>query len=218
MIRPSLQVNRETRKGIWLREYRPTERFAQQMSLEGTKTFSVYELRAGVDSGIHFRDHVASARKSHGPHGACLHLYTAREYAQMRLFLDVHGEAGFALNGREVVSVFAHRNRKDRRASRTLMHLAISLGGQVLNAFDTVLPGIYSLCGFREVARLAWDDAEAPRDWDYQAMSRFNWGRPDVVFMAQTYRPLSVRYVCSYEEGVALQAAALAPVFLEVAR
>lgn len=217
MIISSLKVDRIAHERFRLRTYQPLDHFAQQMSVEGTLTFPIDELCQGIAAGTHFHGRVDAARQSRGPHGACLHLYSAVEYAKMRLFMDELGEAGFALYGSEVVSVFAHRDRIHSKASRTLMNLAVAVGGRTLNAFDTVLPDIYRQCGFREVARLAWKDAEAPNDWDYGAMSPFNSGRPDVVFMAHTFREVPLRQVSSYEEGIALQEAATAPLFVEVA-
>jgi hypothetical protein len=49
-------------------------------------------------------------------------------------------------------------------------------------------------------------------------MAQFNEGKPDVVFMAHTYRALAPRHVDSYQEGIAFQSAVIAPPFVEVSR
>ena len=64
-----------------------------------------------------------------------------------------------------------------------MLLLAIQEGGYKLDAFDTVLPGLYSRMGFVPTARVAFDEDEAPPDWDRKLYSRFNDGRPDIVFM-----------------------------------
>jgi len=142
-----------------------------------------------------------------------LHLYSELEYAAMRLFLDQHGLAGFALAGSELVSVFSHRKRQPKRTMRNLVALAVQLGGIRLNAFDTVLPSLYGRCGFASVARLAWDDVYAPQQWDYTLATEWNHGRPDVVFMAfgVGYSETAVR---SYDQGIEAQFRALDTRFL----
>jgi hypothetical protein len=126
----------------------------------------------------------------------------------MRLFLDEAGLSGFALKADEIVSVFNHAAMRGRRATRTLLSVAVNAGGSRLNAFDTVLPGLYGKCGFIPVARLAWSDALAPKDWDYDGTASFNGGRPDVVFMVSWTKSLSAR-VSSFEDGLRVQTSAL---------
>ncbi len=151
----------------------------------------------------------AEARASHGPHGACLYLYQVEEYSTMSLFLNTNGTAGFALRASEIVSVFAHYRLHGRGVSRALLDMATSSGGNRLDAFDTRLPAIYERSGFKPVARLAWDDSSAPADWEYEAMSAFSHGRPDVVFMVHGLAEASESRVLSYAEGVERQLAAL---------
>jgi hypothetical protein len=56
-------------------------------------------------------------------------------------------------------------------------------GGNTLDAFDTVLPNLYSIAGMKESARLPFNPKYAPEGWDEQAMRRFNLGQPDVSYM-----------------------------------
>ena len=62
--------------------------------------------------------------------------------------------------------------------------LAVQLGGRRLDAFDTVLPKLYSDTGFRAVARLPFADEHAPPGWNYKTFGACNGGRPDVAFNA----------------------------------
>lgn len=181
---------------------------ASGLSRLGCSVFPIRQLREGWVEAKRFHACVSSARLSHGAWGACLHLYQPEEYAEMALFTDQHGLAGFALNGNEVVSVFCHRQRPERRASRTLMAFATRLGGQCLNAFDTVLSKLYGECGFRTIARMAWNDRFAPKDWDYVAAGAFNGGRPDVVFM-NYHSDMPEHRVATFEEGVRRQKLAI---------
>lgn len=198
------------------REYQPSPALSRRLALEGIQSFSLFELPSGLRHAERFRSMVVDARASHGALGACLHLYRDSEYTAMRLFSDADGMAGFALNGQEVVSVFCHKDRRKRHATRTMMELAVMLGGIFLNAFDTFLPAVYGRCGFKPVARMAWDDHQAPDGWDYEAALRFSGGRPDVVFMTYTSRRPTVARVGSFEAGELLQRLAANTDFIEV--
>ncbi len=159
----------------------------------------------------HFRDRLQAARQSHGPFGQCLEVRSVHEYASMRLFLDEDGLSGFAIKDRNVLSVFSHAERPTRGVTRFLMSKSVHEGGIFLDAFDTALPQIYSACGFRVVSRLKWNEQAAPGEWSQEAFHKFNFGKPDVVFMAylsgeyQPYLRGEGRYVDSYEEGLQSQ-------------
>jgi len=64
------------------------------------------------------------------------------------------------------------------------MSLAIQEGGRKLDAFNTILPGFYSVLGMKPVAKVPWDDAEAPGGWAKDVYHLYNRGEPDVVMMA----------------------------------
>ena len=152
---------------------------------------------------------IMMARRTHEDTGADkqLSVYSTKEYQRMRLFLNPENTAGFALQGDNIVSVFAHRTL----APRALPHLAdvaVRYGGRRMDVYDTYLPRIYAREGFRPVAKITWNDEYAPDGWDYDKMVKYNNGRPDVVFMV--YDPISkVREVGSYEEAEKIQASAL---------
>lgn len=208
--RPSLTPNyMPVESDGFLLEFRPTPAFSLHLGRSGSRAIPLFAIPPGQFGAWLFRAFVEDARASHGPFGSCLHLYEAEEYARMRLFLDGNGLAGFALEGTEIVSVFNHRKSLNRHVSRSLLALAVQLGGNRLNAFETVLPTIYRRCGFVPISRLAWNDDEAPSDWDYAATSAFNQGRPNVVYMAFGCPQFPVVQVNSFAEGVESQLKAL---------
>lgn len=214
----ALNCQRRGSLGLRLvREYQPDPCLSRQLAIEGVQTFSLFELAPGLAYAEEFRSLVVNACSSHGALGTSLHLYSASEYAGMKLFSDADGMAGFALNGQDVVSVFCHRKRRKRHATRTMMKLAVLLGGIFLNAFDTFLPLLYGRCGFKTIARLAWDDRHTPEGWDYEAARSFNGGRPDVVFMTHTGRNPKPVPVYSFEAGELVQRQAARRDFVEVA-
>ena len=135
--------------------------------------------------------------------GSAVELKSLEEYEQpgMRLFLAETVEttpnpkaksgvskkkrwlSGFAITpDGDIVSAFNHPEADKGRVPAMLL-LAIQEGGYKLDAFDTVLPLFYSQMGFVPTARVAFDEDEAPPDWDRELYSRFNDGRPDIVFM-----------------------------------
>lgn len=130
----------------------------------------------------------------------------------MRLFLSPDGQAGFALKGDDIVSVFNHPNSPHRGAAVAMLHLAVQQGGRRLDAFDTQLPHLYSRAGFRVVSRTPFSDEFAPPGWSRARFEAFNGGRPDVVFMVWDPGEIRLysgradgRLVDTYDEAVRLQ-------------
>ena len=145
------------------------------------------ELNPGIESGKLFYDAIIAA-KSAIQFGSSVYAYSAEEYAEMRLFLSEDGTAGFALKpDGDMVSVFSSKKDSQGRAA---VELAVTAGAKKADAFDTTLPRIYADHGFRTVARLKWDETQAPSDWDKQTYARHNNGMPDVVFLVfdEAYR------------------------------
>ena len=92
-------------------------------------------------------------------------------------------------------------------AQNILLH-AIEQGGTKLDAFDTVLPDLYSTMGFREGGRLRWDESQAPEDWSKETFQAFNRGEPDVSFMGYDQKPstpVRPNYVETYDEALQAQ-------------
>jgi hypothetical protein len=92
-------------------------------------------------------------------------------------------EIGFALkpmaNGdMDIISV--HNNTNIGGIGEALIDSAIRLGGTTLDHFDGYLSDFYKKKGFEEKERMKWNDAYAPKNWNY------NNGRPDVVLRRLT--------------------------------
>jgi len=183
---------------------------------------AVWEPRGGTGPSFHetlsparFHDAISKA-KSENKYGAAVYVYDDRDYAHMRTFVMPNDEGGFAIkHDRDIVSGFKSGGAEVPNFAQSMLVLATQEGGRKLDAFDTVLPALYSRAGFRAVARLAWDDKQKPPDWNYDTFKKFNGGRPDVVFMVydpshgKPYAPGDGVRVASYEEGQAEQAKAL---------
>jgi len=162
---------------------------------------------ASVDK---FRALMLASKEGH-KFGSSVFVYSAEEYATMRLFLAEDGKTGGALkpNG-DMVSGFSTNS-----GGSNVIQILIAAGGTMGDAFDTVLPRLYAANGFRAVARVPWNDEFAPDGWDYNTFARFNAGRPDVVYMVYDPGPI-VDYAAGQgetfanpDDAVAAQAKAL---------
>ncbi len=167
----------------------------------------------GADGAKTFRDSI-QASKEGSVFGASVYVYDQSDYEGMRLFLSEDGKAGFALKGDDIVSVFA--GPEQRGAVNGILQLATQEGGRRLDAFDTVLPFLYAIHGFKPVARSKWNDDFAPDDWNKETFKDFNNGEPDVVFMVHDpksfarYDRADGKVIEDYDQGAVEQAAALA--------
>lgn len=170
-----------------------------------------------------FHQKISEAALAH-PQGAAVHIYSPEEYSGMKTFLTPDKSAGYALSGRDVVSVFKHPNSPHQGIGTRAMQHAINQGGETSDAFDTVLPHLYARAGMRVVARVPFNDKYAPKkgegaakDWKTEDFKPHNEGRPDVVFMVndpetvnKPYRGRSQgRRVPDYDSGVDAQQKAL---------
>lgn len=103
------------------------------------------ELRPSQENALRFH-HAISAK-----YGAAVYVYDRPEYSHMRLFMSEDRKNGFAIKSDgDIVSVFSGGDG----SVYGMMILATEQGGTKLDAFDTVLPDVYSINGFREVARV----------------------------------------------------------------
>lgn len=212
MGRPGDRGSRSPRLLIGDREVVPTQVHtldtvrAKQLRRRGDSTPDLYEL-ASSDADL-YRQQMEQLKVSNR-FASSVHIYSDDEYANMRLFVTDDGSSGIALNDDEIVSAFSHRDSKYPSAAKSMLAVAVQQGGRRLDCFDTALPRIYSEAGFVPVARLKWNDDYAPDDWNYTVYSRYNGGRPDVVFMAHDptsvdsrYQNGSGRYVELYDDGI----------------
>jgi hypothetical protein len=168
-----------------------------------------YEV-GGAKGAETFKNAIVRAKDSN-KYGAAVTVHETSDYEGMRLFTTPDGLTGFALKGDDIVSLFKHDDTKAKRVGTTSLNLATEQGGRRLDAFDTMLPDLYSGRGFKAVARLKWSDQYAPDGWDKEAFKDYNNGEPDVVFMvhspatAKAYVKGDGRTVKDYDEGTAEQ-------------
>ncbi|MGG7104819.1 hypothetical protein [Rhodococcus sp. 24CO] len=179
---------------------------AQHLRSLGESTPELYELHPR--DAETYRRQMETLREGNR-FAASVYVYSADEYAGMRLLVTDDGRSGIALKDDEIVSLYAHRDSNHPGAANSMLETAVAAGGRRLDCFDTVLPAIYAKSGFVPVARLKWNDDYAPDGWDYNTYAAFNGGRPDVVFMAHDpasagsrYQRGSGRYVNSYDDGI----------------
>lgn len=126
--------------------------------------------------------------KKENKYGAAVHVYDEDDYKGMRLFLTDDGTAGYAIKpDGDIVSAFS--TGKHEGVAPHLLLNAIEQGGNKLDAFDTILPNLYSRMGFKEVGRDTWDDQYMPEDWDKEVFSKFKGGEPDISYMEYSSDP-----------------------------
>ena len=136
----------------------------------------------GQTAAHEFHSAISDAAEAH-PNGSSVTVYSPSDYSKMRLFMTPNRDAGYALKGDDIVSVFKAPDAPYQNFGQTALQHAVENGGRRLDAFDTALPAIYSKAGFKTVARTPFSDEYAPHGWDYNAYSQYNGGRPDVLYM-----------------------------------
>ena len=163
------------------RQYKPQVKTKNAYGNAGLPTPVIVELDPTAGAAL-FYEKITAARKAH-PKGSSVYVYPQEDYEGMRLFMTKDGSTGFALKGDDIVSVFKHPDNKVPGAIQPLIALAVSEGGRRLDAFDTTLPSIYSMQGFKVVARVGWNEEFKDPDWNKKDYADFNDGEPDVVYM-----------------------------------
>ena len=171
-------------------ELTPIEKQSYGTHVVSEKTFGLYQ---GPDDMTHSvwspeADEFSSAglqARSASKFGTSVEIKSGADYAGYRLLMagDKRAMASISPSG-ELGGVVKGINgtAKDVEA---VVKAALSTGRvRWLNAFDTVLPSMYDKFGFEAVARIRFVDDYRPDGWDYAQYSKFNAGRPDVVFMA----------------------------------
>ena len=163
-------------------QYTPTNKFKGIVNEHGFQSPVFYEI-SGKDAGVY--EKAIRDAKDASPYGAAVYVYPVEDYADMRLFMTEDGKSGVALKGDDIVSAFSGPPHKG--SVNSSIQLAVQEGGRRLDAFDTVLTGIYHVNGFQVVGRMKWNEDYKPDNWDKEQFSPFNNGEPDVVYMA--YNP-----------------------------
>lgn len=140
---------------------------------------TIEELASTPETASRFHEAITKSKQS-TEYGAAVYVYDQAEYQGMRLFMTEDGKNGFAIKpDGDIVSVFSSGGGK----VHPMLTLATQEGGTKLDAFDTVLPELYGINGFREVAREPWNEKYRPEGWDKKVFSIYNNGEPDVVYM-----------------------------------
>ena len=192
--------------------YSHNQKVKNALDVVGIDAPKFYELTKGPAAAKLYHRLISEAQGANKA-GAAVYVYEQPEYSDMRLFLTEDGMSGFALKGDDIVSVFKHPNSQDRGVAVPLARLAVWAGGRRLDAFDTILPRLYSTAGFRVSTRMKWNDEYAPANWDKKEFAAFNNGEPDVVFMhydptrSDFYTPGEGEYVDDYDAAVEKQKA-----------
>ena len=88
-------------------------------------------------------------------------VYPQEAYQEKRLFVTLDGGAGFALDNGDIQSMFKDSAAPYQQVSFSQLVMAIDQGGRTLDAFDTVLPELYSFLGFEPVSRLPFNEEVA---------------------------------------------------------
>jgi hypothetical protein len=107
--------------------------------------------------------------------------YTVQDFinAKVQTFQVPGYEIGFALkpmaNG-DMYIISVHNNTNIGGVGEALIDSAIRLGGTTLDHFDGYLSDFYQKKGFEEKERMKWNDAYAPKNWNYK-----KYGTPDIV-------------------------------------
>lgn len=162
--------------------FTPSAEATRLMQEGGITPLTMHELKSSPENAAIFSQAITDAKNAN-EFGASVFIYTPEEYADMRMFISADGKSGFALKGTDLVSVFKG-DTQDKRVAHAMVPLAIQEGAITGDAFDTTLPEIYGDHGLKTVARLPWDDTQAPSDWNKDTFADFNNGEPDVTFMA----------------------------------
>jgi len=180
-------------------------------------TPTINELTKTTENAQTFRDAIKAAKDSDLKHGAAVWLYEQSEYEDMRLFLSEDGKCGFALKpDGDIVSVFKVKEKEKADAqvdmrdrdnwggvANWLLTIATSEGGTKLDCFDTILPAIYKVNGFKEVHREEWNEEQKAPDWKKENFADYKNGEPDVVYMEYdaNYNPYEIEVEATPNEG-----------------
>ena len=124
-----------------------------------------------------FYNAIGEAKKTN-EFGAFVEQHSIEEYSEMRfLFLTLDNKAGIAITSdNNIVSVF--NGGKQKGVLKTLLPMALEVGGIKLDNFDSVkLSSLYELYGFDPISNTEFDNTFAPEDWNYERD-----GAPDIVF------------------------------------
>ena len=188
---------------------------AAELRENNKPTPEIFELDPEADAEAFVQ--MMEGLKDNNKYASSVFIYELDEYKNMRLFSTADGKAGFGLkpNG-DIVSVYIYADSDHRGGVQSMLAQAVELGGDRLDAYDTVLPAIYAEAGFKPVSRVRWDKNFEPDGWNKETYKKYNKGEPDVVAMAydpdridSKYDPTEGEYFDDYEEAMAARDASI---------
>lgn len=194
-----------------LEVWSPDPKLKALYEANGVSAPEFYKLSHSEEDARVFHDAIAQTRDpGKNPHFASVYVYSVEEYREMDLFMDADRTCGIAVKkDGDIVSVFKLSNCKHRRVVHSLIEVAKAAGGNHLDCYDTVLPRLYSVHGFRATVRQHWNEDYKPDGWDkniYQGYGPAGAGDPDVVYMSYDpdyygfYDPFSGYVIDDYDE------------------
>lgn len=194
-----------------LEVWSPDPKLKALYEANGVSAPEFYKLSHSEEDARVFHDAIAQTRDpGKNPHFASVYVYSVEEYREMDLFMDADRTCGIAVKkDGDIVSVFKLSNCKHRRVVHSLIEVAKVAGGNHLDCYDTVLPRLYSVHGFRATVRQHWNEDYKPDGWDkntYQGYGPAGAGDPDVVYMSYDpdyygfYDPFSGYVIDDYDE------------------
>ena len=175
-------TNRRDGRGNVEVVHKPLAEVQQAFQSNGISAPNFIEYTGTQENAQTFYDSIQNSKQDN-PFASAVYVYDVEEYQGMKLFLTEDNQAGFAIKGDDIVSVFNTKGSPHNFVTVSLIQLAVQNGGRKLDAFDTVLPQLYQMSGFRVVSRIGWNEQEAPPGWDKNLFKDFKEGEPDVVFM-----------------------------------
>jgi len=117
--------------------------------------------------------------------GTSIEIKAPQDYNGFELLMAGDGLAQAAISPEGELNGVVRGSKGSARDVDAVINAALSTGKvKWLQGFDTTLPSVYNAYGFEAVARLAFVDEYRPDGWDFNTYSKFNNGRPDIVFMA----------------------------------
>ena len=169
--------------GLTGKKFVASKKFAEILTELGENAPPLIMIPKGPKSAKAFHKAITES-KTKNKFGASVYVYDEKDYTDMKMFLTETGTAGFAIKSDgDLVSVFSTPGSTDGRVGVSMTMAAVDNGATKLDAFDTILPELYSIIGFKETGRDSWSDEYMPDDWDKKVFADFNKGEPDVVYM-----------------------------------
>lgn len=153
-------------------------------------SFGLYQQPDGYEVNIHGPtaeqfSAMGKVAKQANKFGTSIEIKTPQDYSGHELLMAGDGLAQAAISPDGELGSVVRGTKGSARDVDAVISAALSTGKvKWLQGFDTTLPSVYNAYGFEAVARLAFIDEYRPEGWDFNTYSKFNNGRPDIVFMA----------------------------------